>query len=59
MARHPCERVVDEEINLICGKPAHDTVLIRGHTGKVKVWVCEQHKAEHNRQAAKLRAGKK
>ena len=59
MYQHSCERIIDEENNLDCGKPARNTVLIRGHTGKVKVWVCDQHYAEHNRAAAKQRAATK
>lgn len=54
----PCEKVIDEELDLVCGEPARDTVVIRGHAGSVRVWVCPKHKAEHNERAANLRAAR-
>lgn len=53
---HWCERVVDENENIICDKPAYDAIFIRSpEAGKVKVWVCVKHFSEHNRKAMENR----
>ena len=38
-----------------CGEPAVDTVKVKDRTGVAIVPVCDKHRAEHNRKAAKLR----
>jgi hypothetical protein len=50
-----CEKVVDEEENLVCGKRATSTVTVRAHFGTVKVKLCPEHTTEHNRKAASTR----
>lgn len=38
-----------------CDEPAKSEVLLRGQVGSGKIPVCENHKAEYNRRAARLR----
>jgi hypothetical protein len=54
-----CEQVVDKEINLLCGNVATDQILVRNRSAEFKVWVCEEHKAAHNRSHAAKRAESK
>lgn len=41
-----------------CGKPAPFKVHVRGKVTNATVDVCQEHKAEHDRQFARLRVGR-
>ena len=61
MANKPavCEVVVDNDLNLICGREAKHDIKVRDRVTTAYVKVCDEHRAEHDQSAAALRMANK
>lgn len=50
-----CEQVIDVEEGQLCNQPAVSSITVTNRSGKFKVWVCTEHKAQSDRTFAQMR----